>query len=502
MWGRGVFSRRFAAAMVCTWFGAVGAAGADPIAPPWTAQDVGAPAPAGTSSTDPVSGVFTVNVGGFISGSTDQFHFIYQQVSGDLDISVRVDSIADANAWSKAGVMIRSSLDPASPNAFALVSAAHGAAFQRRARSGGDTSRTTSSGVAAPAWVRLVRSGTTVTAYWSSSGTSWTQIGSATLSLGANVYVGLAVASQTSSLSTTAQLSQVSMAGPLPAPQQQADIGAPPIAGSASYQSGTYQITASGADIWGTSDQFHYVYQPVTGDLDVSARVVSIGAADPWSKSGVMVRQSLDANAAYAYTLVSASSGCALLSRRAAGATSNDDASASGSAPRWVRLKRTADLFEAFVSTDGQNWTSMGSDTVPMTGTVYVGLAVTSHSTSATTTSSVDSFSLTQTQSGNQPPSVTLTSPSNGATFTAPATISLAATASDPEGQLARVEFYNGSTLIGTTSTPPYAATWSNVVAGTYALKAVAYDTAGASASSAVATVTVSAVGRDRKSVV
>ena len=72
-----------------------------------------------------------------------------------------------------------------------------------------------------------------------------------------------------------------------------------------------------------------------------------------------------------------------------------------------------------------------------------------------------------------------LTSPANGATFTAPATITLTASASDPENQLARVEFYHGSTLLGTDTTSPYSFTWSSVPAGSYTLTAVAVDADG-----------------------
>jgi hypothetical protein len=93
---------------------------------------------------------------------------------------------------------------------------------------------------------------------------------------------------------------------------------------------------------------------------------------------------------------------------------------------------------------------------------------------------------------GNQPPTVTLTAPGNGATFTAPATIALSATASDPENALARVEFYSGTTLLATDTTAPYSYSWLSVAAGTYTVRAIAYDTAGVSASSVVSTITVS----------
>lgn len=93
---------------------------------------------------------------------------------------------------------------------------------------------------------------------------------------------------------------------------------------------------------------------------------------------------------------------------------------------------------------------------------------------------------------GNQPPSVSLSSPANGATYSAASTIPLSATASDPDGAIARVDFYAGTTLIGTDTTNPYSASWANVAAGAYTLKAVAWDAAGASATSATRSITVS----------
>ena len=91
----------------------------------------------------------------------------------------------------------------------------------------------------------------------------------------------------------------------------------------------------------------------------------------------------------------------------------------------------------------------------------------------------------------NVPPSVTLTSPSNGASYIAPATIPLSATASDVDGTVAQVSFYAGTTPIGTATTPPYTLSWTNVPAGTYNVTAVATDNTGASTTSGVATVQV-----------
>jgi hypothetical protein len=97
---------------------------------------------------------------------------------------------------------------------------------------------------------------------------------------------------------------------------------------------------------------------------------------------------------------------------------------------------------------------------------------------------------------GNLPPTVTLTAPANGATYTAPATIDLTATASDPDGTVSKVEFYSGATLLGAATSAPYGYTLTGVAAGTYALTAKAYDNLGAVTTSATATVTVTDVTR------
>jgi hypothetical protein len=101
------------------------------------------------------------------------------------------------------------------------------------------------------------------------------------------------------------------------------------------------------------------------------------------------------------------------------------------------------------------------------------------------------------TASGNASPTVTLDSPANGATFTAPATVSLSATANDSDGSINRVEFYNGTTLILTSpsSGNPYLGTWNNVSAGVYTLTAVAVDNLGSTKTSTPVNITVNPPG-------
>jgi regulation of enolase protein 1 (concanavalin A-like superfamily) len=461
---------------------------------PWLASDVGAPSPAGTSSLS--SGTFTITASGVdIWGTSDQFHFVYQQMSGDFEVSARVDSLTNTNSWAKAGVMMRTSMAANSAAVFTGVTPGNGVTFQQRSAAGAWSQGAGLKPGSAPRWVRLVRAGNNITASMSTDGSQWTAIGTVTVSLGSSVYVGLAVTSHSPGVATTAKMSNVAIKGAagVPAPQKAADIGSPAIKGGTTYAGGQYTINAGGVDIWSTSDQFHYVYQPMDGDVEVIARVNGLGAANGWSKSGVMVRETLAANSRHAYALVSVSNGYALQRRIDVGGYSATTSGGAGAAPGWVRLVRTGHKFDGYRSSDGKTWTLMGSDTVPMAASVYVGIAVTSHNASVGTTSLVDNLTIKSSAStpGTQPPTVALTSPTTGASFSAPASISLTATASDPEGRLSHVNFYAGTTQLASDTTAPYSFTWSSVPAGTYAVKAVAYDTDGGTASSTVATVTV-----------
>jgi GH18 family chitinase len=95
------------------------------------------------------------------------------------------------------------------------------------------------------------------------------------------------------------------------------------------------------------------------------------------------------------------------------------------------------------------------------------------------------------TTGGNQSPVVSITSPANNATYTAPASISINATASDSDGTIASVAFYNGSTLLGTDASSPYSYAWSNVPVGNYSITARATDNQGAVTISAAVAVSV-----------
>ena len=107
-------------------------------------------------------------------------------------------------------------------------------------------------------------------------------------------------------------------------------------------------VFASGNDIWNNADEFHYVYRPMTGDGTIIAEVVSQQYSDPWSKAGVMMRQSLDPGSPDVGAYVTPGNGVSLQWRPSqdAGATWYGNTVAGG-APYWVKLVRSGSTFTA-----------------------------------------------------------------------------------------------------------------------------------------------------------
>jgi regulation of enolase protein 1 (concanavalin A-like superfamily) len=170
-------------------------------------------------------------------------------------------------------------------------------------------------------------------------------------------------------------------------PSTLADIGAPRTPGSLAPVSGGFNVTASGADIGGRTDQFSFVHQMVSGDFDVRVRVAALELADAFAKAGLMARDSLTPGSRFAAALATPSvSGIIFQSR----ATTNAIASASGAFPvnypsTWLRLQRAGDVFTGYASYDGQLWSQLGSATIALSNSIYLGAAVCSHTTNAAT---------------------------------------------------------------------------------------------------------------------
>ena len=160
---------------------------------------------------------------------------------------------------------------------------------------------------------------------------------------------------------------------------QNQDIGDVGYTGNAVFAEGTWTIEASGNDIWNTTDEFHYAYQPLSGDGQIIARVVSIENTNSWAKAGVMIRETLDGNSKHAMMVVTSGNGTAFQRRTSTGSSSSHTAGSSVPAPYWVKIIRSGDILTGYESPDGSIWTEVDNVSISMVTDVYVGLAVTSH---------------------------------------------------------------------------------------------------------------------------
>ena len=206
---------------------------ADQVPAPWDGMDIGAPNPAGGSQTDNVTFMLTAG-GGDLSGTSDQFHFVYQSVTGDFSLVARVTSQTGPSDLAKAGLMVRDALATTS-NFVALVrTPGHGVRFQYRTPCV-PLVGTDSVNASGTVWIRLVKRGATVGAYFSAdTGDApplWKKVGGDQPIASGMVYVGLCLTGHTPGSPSTAAFDHVSLStGPQPA-----------------LDNGTYTVTPSGA---------------------------------------------------------------------------------------------------------------------------------------------------------------------------------------------------------------------------------------------------------------
>jgi hypothetical protein len=169
----------------------------------------------------------------------------------------------------------------------------------------------------------------------------------------------------------------------------------PPTAtGTVTVSNDVFSVKGGGSGIssTGTSDGFYFTAAPLTGDFDVQGRLASFTGTGGSQRMGIMVRDGLTHNAPYVYSFFKGSTNTHFLQyRTTTGATPVQVTGPAYTAPSWMRLKRVGNVFSTYASNDGASWTQTGTDqTVALSATCYVGLAVTTASASTTETAVFD----------------------------------------------------------------------------------------------------------------
>ena len=193
----------------------------------------------------------------------------------------------------------------------------------------------------------------------------------------------------------------------------QSDIGNPALAGKVSITDKGLDITAGGADIWGTRDEFHFSYQKLVGDFEMSIQVLSLSAANQYTKAGIMARVDSSDNSQHVYFQVfpdnsprnKNNGGCEFQYRSVKGGEMKAIYPAKfDGIPEfpvnypntWIRLKRVGSDFTGFYSADGKTWKSYTTFNMEISKKVYLGFAVTSHDSNATATAEFSNISFSK----------------------------------------------------------------------------------------------------------
>jgi Family of unknown function (DUF6288) len=177
---------------------------------PWTQGNIGTGMLAGSTSYS--AGTFSQSGSGSLGITSDQLNYNYQILSGDGEITAKISTLQDTGAQSGVGVMIRETLGTNSPYVFMGMTGSNSYRTASRTTLGGTASSSTSgTGDVPNTWVKLVRTGAVITALKSNDGTTWTTVGSQTVTLATNCYIGLAISSGSDTTLNRSQFSNLSV---------------------------------------------------------------------------------------------------------------------------------------------------------------------------------------------------------------------------------------------------------------------------------------------------
>ena len=167
------------------------------------------------------------------------------------------------------------------------------------------------------------------------------------------------------------------------------DVGASPIKGSAEYDAaaGQYRITGSGTDIWGKSDQFHYVWKQMSGDFAVTATASFLTDGIDHRKASIMLRQSLDADSPFLHLVIHGNGMPGVQFRNTKGDDTNTlDLPVEGAGKFRLKLQRQGNTITVWTGKDGAPLRERGHLQNQLGSPVLLGFGVASHSQTAVNT--------------------------------------------------------------------------------------------------------------------
>jgi hypothetical protein len=364
----------------------------------WSCSDVGNPQMVGDQLA--ANGTWTVKgEGKDIWLANDQFHFIWQPLaSNNSTVSAHVVFTAKTDDLAKAGVMLRQSTGSGAVYYGAFETPSHGLVVQARSIQGLNTDVITGNTViTAPHYLRVARWNNIFTTYVSTNGVKWTAVAGSSIPIDIQgpMLGGVVVSSHNQKAITTVNFNAVSTMQTAPQAPTACiegwhceDIGYPAPHGTQLFDAtdSSWTLEGGGFDIFFKTDQFHFVWQPMTGDGTLSAQVKFVDPpnviGNDYSKAGVMLRATTDPGSPYYAAFLTAQHGIMVQFRINQGDNTGEALFPDPiKGAVYLRINRTGDLYTAYVSKDGVAWQAVDGSTVNigMGANLMAGLAVTSH---------------------------------------------------------------------------------------------------------------------------
>ena len=363
------------------------------------------------------NGTFTIDAAGAdVFGSTNQYGAIYVPSAAGASTTtiVKVNSLSNTAASAKAGLMLRNSVSTATGSlGYAILALSPGGHINFQwdnTSSGGLTSTVSATTTATSVWLKLVRSGNSLVASYSTTGSSWTTVGTETLT-GAhpNEDVGMFADSNSPGVSGQAVFSGFSTGDGTLTPYASAPASIVQSQDPNTVENpATYTIDAAGAGPWKSccqsTDEYGALFDHA-GSGTSSTTTVEVdaeSATNPWSMAGIMIRNDMTGTATslgYAALTVTPGNGVALLwDSNSDGYLDQVVQAGSGTltGPIWLRLTRSASSVTGAYSTDGSTWTSVATETLTGAATTEdVGMFASSFDSGVDGHASFSNFSVT-----------------------------------------------------------------------------------------------------------
>lgn len=254
------------------------------------------------------------------------------------------------------------------------------------------------------------------------------------------------------------------------APWAYTNIGTSQREGSSAITGQEFQVAGSGRATSLASDALHFLSRPLTGNGHVVAQLIAQQPTGRAARAGLMLREDNGDGARSLMVSQMAAGGIQFEARTGVGGDLVKSHDLSNPTPQWIRLLRAENTFSGFVSTDGSNWLQVGELEANLAGTLRAGFGVVSDNNFEVNLARFTNFSFVEVSvTASHPPGIVV----------APAAVTLEACVTHTGAEIARVDFLNGTNVLGAATTLPYTLLWYKAPAGVHPVTARVVDVNG-----------------------